>query len=771
MNSVSTGIKHVEKAIVALAEIAKTAPLNTAPDGATEITFTAPAGLYQFSVIADASNFDWEELYITLNQFNNINQRTGPWDFNLLNQNAPLVPSYWVEVDGRRIGLWFFQRVSLEDIRAKRFRGRMAFHLAAAGSHTLRLIPYRTMAISWISAHLETDPEDSLQPLSWDREAWSHACPASRWAEPAFWQDLVSRLQGTHARYSEPLQRVYQWIRRKGITPKPGGIGGEMDYLRRPLHPEDILPLLFLHHLEKDPAALPAALRAVDAAIALPHWGNPKEDGYSHDGDMGSMAMLRSLSWAWHALRDELGGERREALRAKLALQGQRFFDLALLNRDYWGGSVIQDHGHKSLFGFATAALNLLNVLPEASSWYAFAKPRLWRTLQALPRDGAVPQSSYFALFAYMDEPLLFRDTLLALSGEDLFDHAPLHEIVSYLATTLRVQDHLAIVAPPGAVPFIGGNAFLNRVASRYHDGLAAYLEKVALETPELKFSHGVQEHGYYHGVIWGLLTYDPSVSPTPPAVPEAPLRLFEDSALAHYWDRKSDITLAVHSGPGNGYNAYRRARGPCDRMEMIMGPGHFILARKDIPLLVTPDGGYRLRAFTRNCMLIQDQPAHGDIGYPMSIPSYSHPDDEIDTASWDQATRAGRIRLDLATAWPDTAGLARYTRDFILEEGRRIVCRDTVVLSTPRQLEWRFQTMKANGLELEGPRGFRIGGPSGIHLEACTAGAELVTGIHPTEVVYSYSSATHFAPFEHARYTTREPATALVVDFVITWP
>ncbi|MCF7855377.1 MAG: hypothetical protein K9N51_11315, partial [Candidatus Pacebacteria bacterium] len=94
-------------------------------DGATElpvhkrgqgcgITFDAPAGLYQVSVVADARDFDWDELYIRLDRYHNDNVLTGPWDFNLLEDNPPLVPAYWVDLDGRRLGLWYFQRVSLQ---------------------------------------------------------------------------------------------------------------------------------------------------------------------------------------------------------------------------------------------------------------------------------------------------------------------------------------------------------------------------------------------------------------------------------------------------------------------------------------------------------------------------------------------------------------------------------------------------------------------------------------------------------------------------------
>ena len=66
-------------------------PWENQPDGSFILHFTAPAGLYQLSIVAEARDFNWEELYITLNLFHNTGQRTGPWDFNLLDQNKPLV--------------------------------------------------------------------------------------------------------------------------------------------------------------------------------------------------------------------------------------------------------------------------------------------------------------------------------------------------------------------------------------------------------------------------------------------------------------------------------------------------------------------------------------------------------------------------------------------------------------------------------------------------------------------------------------------------------
>ena len=127
---------------------------------------------------------------------------------------------------------------------------------------------------------------------------------------------------------------------------------------------EDIPLLLAQYWLEGCRNALDAALSAVDDAIDRAHWGNPREDGYGCDGDMGAALMLQALAWTWHALRDHLGEERRKLLQDKLRLQGRRFFNLILLHRDYWGGSVIQDHGKISLAAFGAAAIHLLGILP-----------------------------------------------------------------------------------------------------------------------------------------------------------------------------------------------------------------------------------------------------------------------------------------------------------------------------------------------------------------------------------------------------------------------
>ncbi|MBU4366300.1 MAG: DUF4962 domain-containing protein [Kiritimatiellae bacterium] len=742
-------------------------------DGSLRLPFQADPGLYQFSVVADASRFDWDSMYVNLNLFGNKGQRTGPWDFDITRKNVPVVPSYWVELDGHRLGLWFFQRVSVEDIKAKLLRGNMAFHLDRSGEHTLKFIPHHPVEVRWLSATLESDPDDVLEPRSFDLKDWERRCPAGRLADTSLWADLRSRLATTHAVYKEPLQKTFAWMERKlcgdgdrGAPPSTWGFNLSC----KKLHPSDILPLLAAFHLEDRKETLPVILQIIDDTIQQPHWGNPREDGYGCDGDMGAATMFRALAWAFRSLRNHLGAERRARLREKLCLQGTRFFQLILLHRDYWGGSVMQDHGKISLAAFGTAALHLLGVLPEADLWTAYVIPRIRRNLRTLPRDGVIPPSSYGRLYLYLDEPAHYRDTLLALAGEDIFDQAPFRKVIDFVIAALRERDHQMLTPIWGGTTFTGGNAALNQLATKYRDGRAAYLQQALLRTPETKFHHATQEHAYYHGALWGFLTHNPEVAPVEKLPEPPPLQLYEDSGVAQYRDTRDDVTLSLSCGPWCGYNAYRRSKGPCDRLELLTGAGHFIISVGPKTLLLTPDGGYRLQSALRNCLLVDGAGRYGDIGYPMSIPSFHDRGEEIQFVRWDAAARTGWIRLDLAPAYPSAMGMAFYTRDFLLREGREIVCRDRVAFDRQHRLAWLFHGLRDEGVAQEGSTTFRLGKSPWLRIEAKPADIKLKAGIQATEVVWAYASFHDFRPFDHVQFDSTEPVETATVDFVFTW-
>jgi hypothetical protein len=755
----STGLDR----IVCTLEGVGTIPLQVGE--AISFRFEATRDLYLFSVVMEARDFDWEQLYEVLNKHGNVDERTGPWDFSINFGNIPLVPAYWVSVNGQRLGLWFFERVSLEDIEHKRFRGKFSFY--AEGPTTVQLEMYQPAqdgtpqydrsGLKWMSAVLEREPEDVLEPvgmgpLSGCSASGARPLPAVEWGKAEHWEGLKAGLETTHALYQEPLRRTFAWL-----AEQQGHGDG------------DLILWIAAWRLGAIAGALDHALQTVDEIIARPAWGNPNPEGYSHNGDMAAMSCLRALAWAYHALGEELGDERRAALLDKVRRHGEIFFHLALLNRDYWGGSISQDHGKKSIAGFGVAALHLLGIIPEAERWCQWALPRIRRSWAAMPRDGVVPYSSHYHQYLYLEETTQYRDALLAVTGEDIYDLPPFAPIIPFMITLLD-PSHRYLRYGYDLARFIGGAHFLNHMASKHRDGRAAWLQEQLQSLATAAFYHGTQIYAYYQSAVLGLLSYDPSVAAEAPGqagVPAPPaLTHFPDSGLVHYRDDARGVALSVQCGPASGWNSYLASLCSCDRLGSVPGSGHFMVYLDDVPVLCSPDAGYKLQTATRSCLLIDGQGQVGDIGYPMSIPTKMHPGEQVQVARWDEETQEGFVRLWLTPAYPEELGLAHYTRDFLLQSGR-IVVRDTIVLDEPRRLSWLFQGKEEYGVAVEGLTGI-FGGRRQVRITPTSADVILRAERRPTEVVWSYASASGFKPFAQMRYDAQEPVRHVVIEFTI---
>lgn len=714
------------------------------------------------SVIADAKQFNWDELYVKLFKYGNKGQRTGPWDFDETNDNRPLMPSYWVSVDGRRIGLWFFQRVSLEDIERRRFRSKTAFHLASDGNHNIILEPYRPFVVEWLSARLEPDPEDRLLPPAGLRHADGNVS-AAKWSEETFWPEQRRRLETTHCIYCEPLRRSFDWV--AGVKPDV-----PQDAARKSAVAEDIQLLIAAHYLENRPGALEQALQILDQMTALPHWGNPREDAYSHNGDMGAGFTMRALAMALHMFGNRLGADRRKRLLDKLTLQGNRFFELALLNHDYWGGSLIQDHGWQSMFAFGTAALHLYGIIPEAELWLAYVIPRLDRALAAMPRDGVIPAGSYYTLAYYTEEASHYRNTLLELSGRDIFDAPEFRLIVPFVASVLKEDETVMLVGGHGdRHDLTSGGMFMNIMAAKHRDAVAAQISRAIAENRPKSFYHSRQMGNHYYGMLNAFMTYDPCVAPAPAVLARRHLLHFEDSCFVHYRDDALGVVLALRCGPLNGRHAYLHSLCSCDRLGDAPGAGHFALFLDGVPLLVTPEAGYCLHSFHRSCLLVDDNGQYGDIGYPMSLPDVRDRGEQIVGTRWNEATGKGLIRLDLKPAYPGELDMVAYQRDFIITGGRRIICRDHVVFNSPHRLAWLFHGKREYGVALDGLIG-RFGKEPKVSLAPHPTGFAVQAALRETEIVWSYASTGGFKPFDYVRYDASRPLSCAVIDFELTW-
>jgi hypothetical protein len=472
------------------------------------------------------------------------------------------------------------------------------------------------------------------------------------------------------------------------------------------------------------------------------------------------------MAWAYYMLGDALGAERKARLLDKLAYQGEIFWVQILLMRDYWGGSLLQDHGRKAVHDFGTAALCLWGVVPEADRWVAYLLPRIRRGLDAAPLDGVIPGSSYYSLPMYTDGVLFYRDALWARTGMDIAAHPSLRQIAGFVLDTVDEAGTAMLATELDRVPLVGGGLFAETLASRQRSPEAAELARLLLkQVPEsMAKNPGVAASS----LVWGFMAHDPAIeSLKAPPRRTASLTWYRDSGFAHYRNAATGAALSVKCAPWLGFHAASLATGPCDMMEMLPGAGHFSFFLGGRPLLASPDTGYSLHSWVRSILLVDGQGQIGDVGYPMSIPSQPPRGVRIDQVQWDEGAGSGLIRLDLKPAYPPELGVSHYTREFRIEAGRRFVCRDHVLLARPRKLSWLFQFREDEGARLDGLKAV-IGTGAELRLEADAPGLALAGSVAPTKVVYSYSSA--FNRFRHVRYDTAGLTATAAVDFVFEW-
>lgn len=417
-----------------------------------EFSFDLKKGIYRFTAFADGSCFDWEQLYFPLYKYGNQGQRTGPWDFDLRDENlgAPLLPAYWVYLNDVRLGIWYWQRPSLENLKHQYFQGAFSFLASESGNYCLRLVPYRDFRIEWLSHRIEPDADNALRsnwsgrPVAATGDAWEKAVAELQ----GYSKDRVDALkQGLHEILD---QKNDQWLRMADGRVQTKNVRT----------PEDLRAMYAYYRIFGVREGLEEGRAYALDLARRPYWGGKqKEESYGRDGDMGAALPFRALAgWLADADAELADGEKAEILE-KLAWQGRRFFELSLLNQDYWGGSLLQDHGWRAHFDFATGCLLLENKLKEASLWLDYAIPRVMRALEAMPRDGAIPASSYHHLKLYTWEATRFRDAFLWRTGRDIFIEYPFAGIVDYLDRSCSSHDLDRLRDGHGFLRRIGGVA------------------------------------------------------------------------------------------------------------------------------------------------------------------------------------------------------------------------------------------------------------------------------------------------------------------------
>ena len=131
---------------------------------------------------------------------------------------------------------------------------------------------------------------------------------------------------------------------------------------------------------------------------------------------------------------------------------------------------------------------------------------------------------------------------------------------------------------------------------------------------------------------------------------------------------------------------------------------------------------------------------------------------------------------MNLGPAYPREAEVLSYTRDFLFFGGeRRMLCRDSVALASPKRLTWLFHTLGFRPIELVGERSYEIrDGETVLRITADGVPSPAAGGVHETEIVWGYTTESRYAKdkvaFRHVKYVTEEAVTRAVVEFEFTW-
>lgn len=713
-----------------------------------------PAGLYRCKAMFDAAAFDWQRLYLPMTCYNNAGQRTGPWDFDF-DQIQPLVPAWWATLNHQPLGLAVVARPSPAQLAHHEMSLVFCFELTHAQPVILTLQPFNDVAslrpLHWL---VETEREDVPAPVALAHPHLHDASYARHQVDAQIWQRWQAKLPTLDDRYAAVLAR---------------GIAAAKRSADQSPDTEMLKLLCYAWRAHDDAAAAQLACRVVSQQVAMDHWGNPCPSGYGHDADMGVAARLENLSFAYHWLGSRLDGHEpglHDRLRSKLQLQMDRFYTAILLWAGYWGGSLMQDHGHRSISRFGVAAINLLGVLDRAPHWLAFAHQRLQRVIRILPADGGIPFSSYFKVHLYMDDLLTWRDALKHAAGQDLYDNPLFPRVLDGVIHRLDLPQRqvMTCLARGDRKHFYAGWGFFNAIAAHTRTGQGVTLTHALLDD-------------YLHLPIpqrplATMLAMIDHADPSLPASPLTPAVFDHRPAIGQVNYRPSSINanVALRCSIPAGLPAIFELTSPCDRIIDAPLEGHFSVHVQGENLLLTAEGGYRMRASLGCALHIDGQGAYEDKDYAMGVPGVSCRGQRIEIARYDPATQQAFVRMNLAPAYARENQLLRYVREFHLSP-TGMVFRDLLLAQQPHHYSWHFHSYASAQADPLDDACWRISQrAASLTLAGQCLESPLKSARHPTEVVWSYDNEHQGQSFTHVKFETVQSSATLSAEFSIQW-
>ncbi|MCJ8331002.1 MAG: heparinase II/III-family protein [Lentisphaeria bacterium] len=699
---------------------------------AIEIQFSVEPGIYRCDLLSKDGAFPKEKLYIQC-QFRSFQDGntpddpdaplTGPWDY--INDDF-VVPTAPVYLDGKALGLCWFDLPGIDDLAMDRARGSIGFCISEAGMHTLRWEFDKDskglQADSFHPAILRPDERAPSEPLVLSDEMRN--CHPRMLQLPDELTVLQTRIKGTHAEqwesYGESLKELEatlddapKWSPHEGLhRHSEGAFGHALRYL-----------------IAGDDDDREAALRYAEWVIALPRWGTGEPGHMGCDNDIAAASTLYSLCCTLDCLRASGNNPRLDAIKNKCIEQAHRLFDFFVLQRDYLPTGYFQNHSTAVTMGLVAAGIALQDDDPMAATWLAWGRRSLqgWGEIAANDGGGIPLDLTYGLFFAMRAFEMLRRVT-----GESPYEHPFMKNVCSYC------RDH-------GIGQYGISQALL---AQRLNDPeLQAWVDQIREEI-------GIV--GAY-GLLW--LHIDPSPSNPPPALSK--FRAYDDTGTAVFRNGsgKDELVSQCTWGPPVPYSVFEKT--PRYNLSHAKPEaGHFSIAIDEIPVITHGGTSYKKETAHGNCVVFDDQGQWGN-GF-VWMPQLSA-DRVAQEAKWTESELTAEGEIDLTACYPPSAQPAAYHRRFHFDkQSGSIQLTDRVERGARSKATWRFHTMGSIDILPSGAVRFCNEGKSIILSIQSPVHVDL--DIQQTDIVVQYRFDGNYA--RHLSVQAELPAEGMEIVF-----
>ncbi|MHC4874359.1 MAG: hypothetical protein ACYTFY_21105, partial [Planctomycetota bacterium] len=706
-------------------------------------TFTSHfnKGLHTFGMQADMADFDWDRLWMPMTKFENKGQLTGPWDFNLYEDNVPLIPTWKIFRNDRYVGLLYMKRPTIEDLDQKILRAEFGFYVEQDEEITFRAEPYNEFSIRPISTYVEPNMFDQFEEQEWAKKGlnanWAHYI-----ANTLGWDKIKEKIEG--GEWEEFLKAGTSIYKDKYIDPIH--YAGQ----KKPAIPADSLTLMaFAGKIYNDQDLIDYCVDAVKYYLDLPAWGNQNKYGYGHNGDMTAALVIKHMSVLYNWIGDELG-DLKDKLLARLEKQLDIFFELQLLMAQYWGGATLQDHGYRSSPSVGFAAINLLGHTDAAQKVLSFYIPRFNRTIEKQPYDGFISFAQYHKIQLHVNDMVDFRIAYKYASGIDPFKKTPAFpNVPKYILSALDEESLFTMICCTRGdrKEFHVGLPFFFMLAKDYDCERSKYLANVLMEHYR-KNKFDLRQFNAPKGqdtrYVWkiyetlpiAILEYEDGIfSDKRPDVHN--LNYFEDGGAIQYRNPENRFNVAtICTSNTASFHAVGTDLSGTDMGISNPSMGAFTVGVNETMLLQTGESGYRTGTYLGNVLMIDGKGQYGDNGYAMGVPTRVWKGQRIQKCLMNPDKTSGSARINLAPAYRTELGVLTYTRDLYFEEDKVLV-RDTVITKEKHKFNYWFNTYQKHNIEEKGSQEY-IFSHENSALNFKVTGCKCDFKIEETDVVWS---------------------------------